>query len=202
MALQHAVLALLANGPSHGYELKSAFEEAIGPQWGTLNVGRLYQVLSRLAADGLITSEREPQATRPDRLVHALTPRGRQTLDEWLQQPTIRQHGYRDDFFLRLMAVARTSEPSAVQALITRQRDYLMGALHNLAKPAGSRDADPISLLVVEAARLHIEADLRLLDRAEQDLAALAEPSRADATAADTTTTDVATGRRPRRRAG
>src|SRR5690348_10535178 len=185
MALQHAVLALLANGPSHGYELKSAFEEAVGPQWGTLNVGQLYQVLSRLAADGLITSEREPQATRPDRLVHALTPLGRQTLDEWLQQPTVRQHGYRDDFFLRLMAVGRTGETSAIQAVITRQRDYLMGELHNLARPTGSRNADPISLLVIEAARLHIEADLGVLDRAEQDLAALTQPGRAEATAAD-----------------
>ncbi len=173
MALHHAVLALLAGGPSHGYELKSAFERAVGPQWGTLNVGQLYQVLSRLAADGLITSEREPQTTRPDRLVHALTPRGRRALDEWLEEPTIRQYGYRDDFFLKLMAAGRTGEPSTVQALITRQRDYLMGELHNLVTLGRRPDADPISRLVVEAARLHIEADLGLLEHAEQRIAAL-----------------------------
>jgi DNA-binding PadR family transcriptional regulator len=50
--------------------------------------GQLYQVLSRLAADGLISSEREPQATRPDRVVHTLTPRGRVALAEWLVEPT------------------------------------------------------------------------------------------------------------------
>ena len=36
MPIQHAVLALLSAGPSHGYELKSAFEAAVGPQWGPM----------------------------------------------------------------------------------------------------------------------------------------------------------------------
>ena len=58
MPINHAVLALLRDGPSHGYELKAAFEAAIGPQWGALNIGHLYQVLDRLSRDGLVTSTR------------------------------------------------------------------------------------------------------------------------------------------------
>ena len=40
MPLHHAVLALLAAKPAHGYELKTSFEQAVGDQWGGLNIGR------------------------------------------------------------------------------------------------------------------------------------------------------------------
>lgn len=58
MPLHHAVLALLADKPAHGYELKTSFEQAVGDQWGGLNIGHLYQILDRLGRDGLIESER------------------------------------------------------------------------------------------------------------------------------------------------
>jgi DNA-binding PadR family transcriptional regulator len=69
MAIQHAVLALLASGPSYGYELKASFENAVGPQWGPLNIGHLYQILDRLSRDGLVVAERQAQPVKPDRVV-------------------------------------------------------------------------------------------------------------------------------------
>jgi DNA-binding PadR family transcriptional regulator len=81
MPLHHAVLALLADKPAHGYELKTSFEQAVGEQWGGLNIGHLYQILDRLARDGLIESERQPQPVKPDRVVHHLTAAGRAELD-------------------------------------------------------------------------------------------------------------------------
>ena len=47
MPLHHAVLALLSDKPAHGYELKNSFEQAVGDQWGGLNIGHLYQILDR-----------------------------------------------------------------------------------------------------------------------------------------------------------
>src|SRR4029077_16700406 len=111
MPLHHAVLALLAAKPAHGYELKSSFEQAVGEQWGGLNIGHLYQVLDRLARDGLIESERQPQAVKPDRLVHRITPAGRAELDRWLSEPNVRTRGYRDDFFLKVVAAAQAGDP-------------------------------------------------------------------------------------------
>jgi len=85
MPLQHAVLALLAARPAHGYELKTEFEQTVGDQWGGLNIGHLYQVLDRLSRDGLISSERQSQAVKPDRIVHQLTAAGRAELARrWL----------------------------------------------------------------------------------------------------------------------
>ncbi len=74
MPLQHAVLALLSAKPAHGYELKTSFDQAVGDQWGGLNIGHLYQILDRLSRDGLIDSQRQPQQVKPDRVIHRLTP--------------------------------------------------------------------------------------------------------------------------------
>jgi DNA-binding PadR family transcriptional regulator len=62
MPLHHAVLALLPGKPAHGYELKSSFEQAVGDQWGGLNIGHLYQILDRLARDS--RSSPRPKAQR------------------------------------------------------------------------------------------------------------------------------------------
>src|SRR5262245_59691359 len=104
MPIHHAVLALLDDEPSYGYELKSAFEAAIGPQWGALNIGHLYQVLDRLQRDGLVSSYRIEQSAKPDRVMYSITDAGRAELAEWLTSPTPRVGGYRDDFFLKMMA--------------------------------------------------------------------------------------------------
>ena len=168
MALHHAVLALLAGGPAHGYELKSRFEQAVGDQWGGLNIGHLYQVLDRLAKDGLIESERQPQQIKPDRLVHRLTPAGQAELHRWLNEPAVRAHGYRDDFFLKVMAAARSGDPATLAGVLDRQRAHLLRELHALGKARGLTDPAAVDSLLITAAELHIRADLGLIDAAEQ----------------------------------
>ena len=54
MPIHHAVLALLEEGDSYGYELRAQFRQMVRPQWGDLNIGHLYQVLERLVRDGLV----------------------------------------------------------------------------------------------------------------------------------------------------
>jgi DNA-binding PadR family transcriptional regulator len=170
MPLHHAVLALLADGPSHGYQLKAEFERSVGPQWGTLNIGHLYQVLARLSDDGLVSSERQPQSARPDRVVYALTDVGAAELDRWLTEPSERQVGYRDDFFLKLMAVTRRDDPAARTMLLDRQRGHLLGELRNLTELSRSADNDIVVSLLIDAAQLHVQAELTFLERAEARL--------------------------------
>src|SRR5580704_16278117 len=127
MALHHAVLALLSDKPAHGYELKNSFEQAVGDQWGGLNIGHLYQILDRLSRDGLIESERQPQQVKPDRVIHRLTPAGRAELDRWLAEPAIPARGYRDDFFLKIMAAVRSADPATLAAVQSQQRAHCCG---------------------------------------------------------------------------
>ena len=170
MPLQHAVLALLAAKPAHGYELRTSFEEAVGDQWGGMNIGHLYQVLDRLARDGLITSERQPQPVKPDRVMHQLTPAGRAELDRWLSEPSVRQRGYRDDFFLKVMAAARLGDPDALTQILRRQRSHLLRELRGLTEAAATAGRSPVDALLITAAERHVRADLEIVDAAEATL--------------------------------
>jgi DNA-binding PadR family transcriptional regulator len=169
MPLHHAVLALLAAKPAHGYELKGSFEQSVGDQWGGLNIGHLYQILDRLARDGLIDSERQPQPVKPDRLVHRITPAGRAELDRWLTEPSVRTRGYRDDFFLKVMAAAQAGDPAMLADVLRRQRAHLLRELRSLADARASAESPVVNLLVA-AAELHARADLGVVDAAERDL--------------------------------
>ncbi|MEH0973158.1 PadR family transcriptional regulator [Micromonospora sp. CPCC 205546] len=171
MAIQHAVLALLAGGRSYGYELKGAFEEAVGPQWGPLNIGHLYQILDRLSRDGLVVAERQPQPVKPDRVVYEITPEGRAELARWLGEPSPRSGGFRDDFFLKVTAAARSGEPATVRTVLGNQRGHLMRELRNLDGLRRAAD-DPVVGLLLSAAARHVEADLAFVDDAEAVLLA------------------------------
>ena len=177
MALHHAVLALLAVKPAHGYELKGSFDEAVGDQWGGLNIGHLYQLLDRLSRDGLIESERQAQAVKPDRVVHRLTPAGREELRRWLAAPSPRTRGYRDDFFLKVMAAAQIGDPEALRQVLSRQRAHLIRELRSVASARADLASDrsaagpsPVVELLLTAAELHTRADLGVVDAAEQGL--------------------------------
>jgi DNA-binding PadR family transcriptional regulator len=170
MPLHHAVLALLATKPAHGYELKGSFEQAVGDQWGGLNIGHLYQVIDRLTRDGLILSERHPQPVKPDRLVHRITPAGREELDRWLNEPSVRTRGYRDDFFLKVVAAAQAGDPATLDAVFRRQRAHLLRELRSLADARAAASGSAVTELLVKAAELHVRADLGIVDAAEHDL--------------------------------
>jgi DNA-binding PadR family transcriptional regulator len=47
MTVREGLLALLQEGPRHGYQLKTEFESATGGVW-PLNVGQVYTTLDRL----------------------------------------------------------------------------------------------------------------------------------------------------------
>jgi DNA-binding PadR family transcriptional regulator len=199
MPLQHAVLALLAAKPAHGYELRTSFEEAVGDQWGGMNIGHLYQVLDRLARDGLITSERQPQPVKPDRVMHQLTPAGRAELDRWLSEPSVRQRGYRDDFFLKVMAAARLGDPDALTQILRRQRSHLLRELRGLAEAAATAGRSPVDALLITTAERHVRADLEIVDAAEATLGpdvlrALAASAKAGGQAEAASPAEAATG--------
>jgi DNA-binding PadR family transcriptional regulator len=169
MPIHHAVLSLLSHGPSYGYELKGAFETAVGPQWGPLNIGHLYQILDRLSRDGMVSSERHAQAVKPDRVVYEITDTGRGELRRWLDEASPRSGGFRDDFFLKVTAAARSGDPGTVRTVLGQQRTYLLRELRNL-DGLRRKAADPVVGLLLSAASRHVEADLAFVDDAEQAL--------------------------------
>ena len=189
MPMHHAVLALLADGESHGYEIKTSFEDAVGPQWGELNIGHVYQLLDRCVRDGLVTRRHVAQATRPDKTVYRLTAAGERELERWLEAPFIRQSGYRDDFFLKLLAASRLGGDELTRVLGVQREAYL-GELGSLADLQARHGHKPLVRLLIEAAVRHTEANLRMVEdaqaaRSELVAAAEAGPPAADEALAD-----------------
>ena len=121
------------------------------------------------AATGSSSRERQPQPVKPDRVVHHLTPAGRAELDRWLNEPSARLRGYRDDFFLKLMAAVQAGDPQTLDGVLRRQRTHLLRELHSLAEARQQAPSGVVELLIT-AAELHIRADLGVVDAAEKNL--------------------------------
>lgn len=71
-----AVLALLTEGPMHGYQIIREIEERTGGQWKP-SAGSVYPTLQMLADEGLVTAE-----ASQDRKTYALTDLGRPEAEE------------------------------------------------------------------------------------------------------------------------
>ena len=82
------LLALLAAGPAHGYELKQALEQRFGAVLPPLNSGQIYTTLARLQRDGLVEDDAVEQDGRPNKRVYRVTAAGRDELERWVAEPT------------------------------------------------------------------------------------------------------------------
>src|ERR1700742_1705179 len=82
--MRFPLLALLAGGPAHGYELKTQLERRVGSVLPPLNAGQIYTTLSRLQRDGLVDDDAVAQNGRPNKRVYRLTPAGQDALDRWV----------------------------------------------------------------------------------------------------------------------
>ena len=164
--MRFPLLALLASGPAHGYELKSQLEQRFGSVLPPLNAGQIYTTLSRLQRDGLVDDDAVAQNGRPNKRVYRLTGEGRKELDGWLAEATPSPR-LKDDFFMKLV-LARASGIADPLRLIDRQRGAYLQALRELDDVAASLNGDETAALLVEGAALHLEADLKWLELCER----------------------------------
>lgn len=168
MTVKHALLGLLAQRPMHGYELKSAFEETVGTLW-ELNIGQIYNTLRLLERDGLAAFHSQEQEGRgPPRKIYAITEVGRQELARWLSQPVQQPRRLKDEFYIKLIFSRLTGRN--LEALIWNQRQAYLRVLRQLNDLRAQVDVeqDPFTALLLEGGALHLEADLKWLDRCEE----------------------------------
>src|SRR5207245_6503105 len=78
MHLRYALLALLADGEAHGYQLLKLFNARLGPFWHP-NIGQVYQLLHELERRGLAARRDVAVGTRVRR-VFRMTARGERAL--------------------------------------------------------------------------------------------------------------------------
>lgn len=168
--VQRALLALLWERPRHGYELHDLFEAAVAGHW-ELNSGQIYSSLERLARDGLLVEDAVERGGGPDKRMWALTDAGRRELAIWFSAPVPREYRLRDEFYLKLM-LAIVTQADRPRRVLQVQRRELFQELHDLT--ARRNAADPArelaSILLLDSAIMHTEAELRWLDMVEARL--------------------------------
>lgn len=132
---EHAVLGILAEGPSHGF--------AVAKELGAnADVGRIltvrrplvYRALDRLVDHGLaesVTTERSDSG--PDRTIHRVTSRGRARLRRWLSEPVAHVRDMRIELLLKLALLRRSGTSPA--SLVRAQKASLQSTLEALDDP-------------------------------------------------------------------
>jgi DNA-binding PadR family transcriptional regulator len=163
------LLALLAKGPAHGYELKQSLEKLFGAAYPQPNVGQIYVTLGRLEKSGLISGQDVNQSNRPNKRIFELTQAGHEAVAAWFEEASDEPR-VRDEFFMKLALAPETGMADAV-GLINRQRRHYLNLVRALNRLAASEDQDNrISQLLIEGALLHLQADLDWLERCQEEL--------------------------------
>jgi len=174
MSVRHGLLALLAEGPMHTYQLKQQFEDRTGGTW-PLNIGQVYTTVQRLVRDGLV----EPHAEHDDVERFVLTAAGRATAVAWWTTPVQRGTPARDELVIKL-ALAATAPGVDVVDLAQRQRRESVRSLHEYTRLQRTTGDDLAWALVLDHLIFALEAEIRWLDHVEAKVArAAADPRRA-----------------------
>jgi DNA-binding PadR family transcriptional regulator len=163
VAVREGLLALLQDGPRHGYQLKSDFEATTGGVW-SINVGQVYTTLDRLQRDGLVSIEESDAGKR-----YTLTRSGKAELGGWWEAVPVDDAPPRDELLLKVL-FAIEQGPDHALAVITRQRTALTRLLQEHRRKRSRRSGPESAIaarLVTDAMAVRAEADLRWLDLCE-----------------------------------
>jgi len=170
MSVRQSLLAILAQGPCYGYQLRSEFERRTGSS-SALNVGQIYSTLERLERDGLVSRGAADEAGH---VYWQITDAGRGEARAWLASPVERNAGTRDELAIKL-ALAATLPGADVFEVISTQRQTSAARLETLrgAVVEGSGFEGPEDLawkIITDATIFAAEAEVRWLDHVEERL--------------------------------
>ena len=128
MALAHALLVALSEGPASGLELTRRFERSLGFFWQATHQ-QIYRVLGRMEADGWLTVEVVGQDGRPDKRVHTPSPAGREALAAWLATP-MPLESFRSDVAVKLRGASYGDRAAVAGSLTGLRADHATRLAH------------------------------------------------------------------------
>ncbi len=173
MTIKHVLLALLAEEPMHGYELKKRYDATLGALW-PVQQAQIYNNLRLLEGANLVALDgRLEQENLPDRKYFRLTDAGRAELATWVRTPVQSSRQLKDDFYLKLTTLASVlDQPVVLADLLWQQRSVYLQHLRELERALSEAEAndDSVTASLLDGAILHAEADLSWLDRCETRL--------------------------------
>lgn len=174
MAVREGLLALLADGPRHGYDLRAAFETRTASLW-SLNSGQVYTTLDRLERDGMVTASDDPLDQTGRRRLYSVTASGRDELVRWLDAASWTAEPQRDELLMKVLLAA--DHPDRAALIIAEHRHVLLERLQTLRREQRNTPDTLAHQLVGDALVARLESDLTWLDRCEQRLVRYHEDS-------------------------
>jgi PadR family transcriptional regulator AphA len=150
-----AVLALLSEGPAHGFALARAMapDGEVGQVWAVRRP-LVYRALETLAERRLIKpAGTVPSQSGPQRTILRMTPAGRRAVTDWLGQPVDHVRDARSLLMLKLLFLTRReADPTP---LLTAQRAQFSAQAEQLQAALDETDGFDRTLLLW---RLHTTA--------------------------------------------
>ena len=165
MSVQMSLLAILADGPSYGLQLKNEFEGRTGSIW-SLNVGQVYTTLSRLERDGLVEQHDGDSVEK----LYSITRKGRARLHTWFARPSEYGAPHRDELVLKIVMALDSSEVDARDVLQAERRAAVEALQEYTRLKRAADDSDIGWLYLLDSLIFQTEARVRWLDACEERL--------------------------------
>jgi DNA-binding PadR family transcriptional regulator len=159
MNVPSALLGLLEPEPSHGYELKRAYDGYFG-QDRPLPFGQVYATLGRLERAGRVIVEGTEPGAGPERRRYAITAAGIDALEQWLARPEEPEPHLQPVLFAKVVLALLSGRPAG--RFLDAQRAAHLDRMRELTTRRRARGL--AGTLVADYALFHLEADLRWID--------------------------------------
>jgi PadR family transcriptional regulator, regulatory protein AphA len=163
MSHRYLILGLLAETPMTGYDIKKRVETILNDVTSA-SYGTLYPTLHKLHQEGAIDVDEVTQHGRPTKKICAITPKGKQALDQWLQEPAAADQ-IRREFLLKIYLAADLSWQK-LQPLIVTRRDEVTQRMHALRAQRHQLD-NPRHIWVVDYILRQYQTEIDWLDQIE-----------------------------------
>jgi DNA-binding PadR family transcriptional regulator len=173
MSTAFALLGLLEPEPTHGYELKRAFDERFGSD-KPLPFGQVYATLARHERDGRATVVGTEAGEGPERKTYAITEHGRTELEQWLSTPEAPEPHLQTVLYTKVVLALLSGRDA--EHFLDAQRASHLARMRELTDLRRTSSLAPS--LLADYALFHLEADLRWIDLTAARLDELAETVR------------------------
>jgi DNA-binding PadR family transcriptional regulator len=144
VAVKHAVLGLLVERRSYGYELVARLEDRLGPGFA-VPAGTVFTSLKTLKNDGHIRVARKSRRGDQVRVYYEPTAEGVEHLEQWMDEPLSREP-MRGELFLRFALTDIGRVPMLREAFERLELECLAEiARHTRAQNVADELMDPVS---------------------------------------------------------
>lgn len=97
----YAILGILTTDCRSGYAIKQFIDQSLNHFW-KISYGQIYPTLKLIVQEGLADVQASSAPGKPDKNEYSLTPRGREVLKYWLEQPIEQLPVERNEILLKL----------------------------------------------------------------------------------------------------